>query len=70
MKKLFILAAIAATLTACNQSELAYSTSGNTGILDTVTIHNRPHEFIRFTVKKGGSMVHSPECWCLKGGNQ
>ena len=71
MKQLLILAAIAliaTILTACAEHETVVTSSGGIyGHIDTVVIHGKPHEFIKYRVDRGGSTTHSPECWCLKG---
>lgn len=42
--------------------------------VDTITIHGKPHEILlrrtSNTRDAVGGMMHSPECWCGKGGGR
>lgn len=66
MKKKITIAAIAlmAVLCSCKPNvKTAKSSHGSKYIyIDTLEIHNNPHEVLFWT--GGGGMMHSPECWC------
>ena len=58
----------------CEQSH-DYIDNGNTIWLDTISIHGQSHEILLRSTNPGGKtnaggMMHSPECWCGKGGGR
>lgn len=58
------------TLTSCvnNNNRVRNISDRNRGFIvcDTIVIKGIPHEFILSSVYGGYSIVHSPECPCLK----
>lgn len=72
-KYLLILLAlvIVGVLCSCDNTKHAQPFN-HTGIyyIDTLVIHDEPHEIISQSTSKGSGIMHSPECWCGKGGGR
>ena len=71
--KLKYLYALAAILMMCGcEDKTHYAQPKNGGIymIDTLAIHGKPHEIIRECTSHRGGIMHSPECWCGKGGGR
>jgi hypothetical protein len=68
MKKLLIAATLIVALSSCTRAgkEPMGGDFNHSCIIDTLTIHGVPHEFILNVAHYAGGICHSPECWCLK----
>lgn len=44
--------------------------SGGIYLIDTLAIRGESHEIIRECTNYRGGIMHSPECWCGKGGGR
>lgn len=66
-----ILATLLATSCADTTKKVTTLNSSITYDIDTIVIHGQRHEII---TQKGtrayNGFMHSPECWCQKGGQQ
>ncbi|MDE6794019.1 MAG: hypothetical protein K2J63_01790 [Muribaculaceae bacterium] len=77
-RKLKYLLAIAAILILCGCEEKpktkTYVGNSRTMWVDTINIHGNPHEILLRRTSNSreavGGMMHSPECWCGKGGGR
>ena len=71
--KLKYLYALATILMLCgceDKTHYAQPKSGCIYLIDTLAIHGEPHEIIRECTNYRGGIMHSPECWCGKGGGR
>lgn len=71
---LLVIAAIL-MLCSCEEKPKTYIDQTATIWVDTINIHGESHEILlRSTNPSGqtnaGGMMHSPECWCGKGGGR
>ena len=67
------LVAIIAVVIFCGceiQPNYAEPKSGGIYLIDTLAIHGESHEIIRECTNYRGGIMHSPECWCKKGGGR
>lgn len=74
LKHLYALAAIL-MLCGCEDKPKTYVGNSRTIMVDTINIHGNCHEILIRTQSYGayggvGGMMHSPECWCGKGGGR
>lgn len=72
-KLTYCLMAIAAVMIFCGcegGSNYAEPKRGGFYLIDTLAIHGEPHEIIRECTNYRGGIMHSPECWCGKGGGR
>ena len=71
--KLKYLYALAAILMLCGcekPKNTAKPSHGGFYMIDTLVIHGKSHEIIRERTSHMGGVMHSPECWCGKGGGR
>ena len=59
----------------CGDKPKTYVGNSRTIWLDTISIHGQSHEILLRSTNPGGKtnaggMMHSPECWCKKGGEK
>ena len=67
------LVAIVAVMIFCGcerDTEQAKPSHGGIYEIDTLVIHGEPHEIISECSSRQGGIMHSPECWCGKGGGR
>ena len=70
LKHLYALAAIL-MLCGCERgNNYAQPKSGGIYLIDILVIHGKQHEIIRECTNYRGGIMHSPECWCGKGGEK
>ena len=73
LKYLYALAAIL-VLCGCEYKPKTYVGNSRTIWVDTINIHGNSHEVLFRAKNYGqggvGGMMHSPECWCGKGGRR
>lgn len=74
----YCLVAFAAVMIFCGcveEKPKAYVGTSRTIWVDTITIHGNRHEILLRSTRpasntNAGGMMHSPECWCKKGGGR
>ena len=70
LKHLYALAAILMLCRCERHTEKAKPFNGGIYMIDTLVIHGEPHEIISEQSSNQGGIMHSPECWCGKGGGK
>lgn len=73
--KLALVAIVAVVIfCGCEDKPKTYVGNSRTIWVDTINIHGQSHEILlrRTSYGRGGvgGMMHSPECWCKKGGGR